>query len=118
MISKPQNSFSKTIRGIQVYKEDLDVLTSKLEGLGYQIKIQDKGFVYDDIADVASNRGLFPKQLDIRASIGYSKYINLFFSPGRVYILTQGDELEYGLGMEFAGYFKSKISWQYWVANT
>ena len=118
MVNKPLTSFSKTINGIQIYLEDLEFLISKFKAQGYIIKIQDKNAEYENLNDLLLNKGLFPKKIELTASIDNLNNIALDIESGNVTIYSWGSEINYGTGIELAAYFKNKIPWYYWITKS
>ncbi|MEJ7658618.1 MAG: hypothetical protein WKG07_02770 [Hymenobacter sp.] len=114
---KPKESFSEVIRGIQVYKSDLDYWISKLEEQGYLVKIQDDESLFENIEDVANNRGTSPKKLSINATKDYFKFVKISFESRRVYISSSGSDTNYTLGVEMSDYFEYKKPWFHFLTN-
>ena len=113
---------SKDYEGIQLYRDDIELILFVLQENQFVVEIKDEEFEYDSLDELIEKRGITPTYFGINAELKYERHIasvSLSFKRKRVHLSS------YGLGHKepqivFArikDIFDSKFSKPYKILN-
>ena len=120
MIHKEQTYFSITLRGVLVFRDNIEEIIDRLKKYSLTIEIHDENYSYENIDDLIKQKGNHPKTLEIKAenkNKGYYESVNLDFDGKAVTIRSHGSKNMYALGFELKDYLKSKRPWYFRFFN-
>ncbi|MBI1767859.1 MAG: hypothetical protein HYR67_05770 [Bacteroidetes bacterium] len=132
MKQKDKTEFSESIEGIQLFRDDIEHIISRLTKHDFKIEIQDSDIIYDNLDEILKLKGPNPKKLYIRGTpsvpeeklknqpneIGdILKWTSIDIKGNHVHIFSRGSEKIYTFGFELKDFLKTKVKWHYKVFN-
>lgn len=119
MIQKDKESSFDRIKGILIFRDDIEEIIDLLNQYNLTIEIQDENYLYENIDDLIKHKGSHPKKLKVEArNRDLRESINLDFEKKVVSIFSYGSKNMYALSFELKDYFKSKRTWYFRIFNT
>lgn len=119
MIHKINTDYSKRIEGVKLFREDIEVILSRIENKLPKVEIHDSNNVYVNIDEVISHKGQNPKEISITARNKdlSLEYFSLDFKKDYVTIHSRGSEKMYSFGLEIGELIKNKEDKYYRILN-
>jgi hypothetical protein len=119
MKQKKKESFSESISGVRIFRDDIDYIISRCQNKSISIVISDENNIFENLDELVNLKGNSPSKFELQGkieSVNYS-YLRILFEPRRVYVLTSGSEQLCSFGYELKDYLIDKIPWHYKVLN-
>ena len=82
--------FSKEYKGIQLYRDDIELILSVLEENKSDVKIKDNTYEYDSLDELIEKCGITPIYFEIRAKFKPDGSVTLSFTRKEVYLISYG----------------------------
>ncbi len=87
---------SKTYKGIQLYRDDVELILSLLQENEFTVPIRDKTFEYDSLDELIKKCGITPTYFEINAKLksapSYRASVSLSFEREGLHLQSYGDE--------------------------
>jgi hypothetical protein len=114
-------TFSESVDGIRVFRDDIEDILSLLTIKSFNIEIHDSTAVYEDLDELITLKGNHVLSIEIKGDkkIGdwNREWVSIKFGKRDVLIFASGSEFMYAFGYELEGFFKSKIAWYNRIFN-
>jgi hypothetical protein len=118
MKQKKKTDYFQIIKGIIIFRDNVEEILSILTSNGLYISLQDEQNVYDKIEEIKETVGVNLKELKIDArNKETDESVSLSFEKNKLLISCYGSERMYSLGFQLEDYFSRTIPWHYKVFN-
>lgn len=111
MIPKKSTSYSSSIQGAKIFREEIDYIISRCSQKGIDVVISDDENVFDSIDELITMKGLRPNKVQLSGKLNGSLFdsINIDFSTAFISIRTFGTDDLVSFGYELNSYLVKRI---------
>ena len=119
MINKINTDYSKRIKGVKLFREDIENIISRVEKTLQKVEIHDSKNMYDNLEEVIAHQGQNPKEITISGSNKdlSLEYFSFDVNKDYVTIHSRGSEKLYSFGLEITELIKNNVDKYYTNLN-
>ncbi len=112
-------TFSETIKGVQLFRDDIEEIMNRCVEKSIELKLSDSKYSYESLDEIPKYRGNFLSQLDIdgKSTKMQYTYIGISFEKAKARLFLRGSTELYSLGYELKDFLQKRIPWHYKVFN-
>lgn len=119
MIHKINTDYSIRIEGVKLFREDIEMIHSRIGKTLEKVEIHDSNNMYDNIDELILHQGQNPREICISArnkDLSF-EYFSLNFKKDYVTVYSRGSEKMYLFGLEIGELIKNKVDKYYRILN-
>lgn len=110
MRKKTEEQFIEIIRGVRLYRDDIEYILDRFQKKSLSAKITDSTSIYESIDEVIKYKGNNPVELFIEGTDNKKQeLVNIKIEKAKVTIFSMGSESMFTFGFEMKDFISSKI---------